>query len=503
MIDVDAPNFVLGVIGAGAMGSGIAQVALTGGMSVVLTDANTDQLGKTRDTLFARLDRLVEKGEAKPEAVAAAKTRLKLAASLEDFAPCRVVVEAVVENLDVKRELFTALEGIVAEDAVIASNTSSIPIASIAKACRNRGRIAGMHFFNPVPLMRLVEIIAAADTDEATVETLTRLGQRMGRTPVTVKDAPGFLVNLGGRAFYQEALHILLESAATPEDIDLVLRECCGFRMGPFELLDLTGMDVNYPVSQIVYQGYWGDPRVKTTPLHESMFLAGRFGRKTGQGFYRYDADGKKRSSAAAAPAPGGAKPARVMLPQVDDRLVSFAAAAQVDTVAQDDGTSPILVAPLGEDCTTIAARLGLDARRTVAIDLSFDVSKRITMMTAPGADPAIGDAVAVLLRDTGRAVTRIKDCPGFIAQRVVAMIANLGCEMAQMGLASPADIDKAMQLGLNYPAGPLGFADKLGVNVTYEIMCRLFEITGSDRYRPSLWLRRRALLGLPAATPD
>jgi len=165
-----------------------------------------------------------------------------------------------------------------------------------------------------------------------------------------------------------------------------------------------------------------------------------------------------------------------------------------------DDKTSPILVAPWGEDCTAAVVRLGLDPRRTVAIDLAHDTAKRMTMMTAPAADPAIADAVAALLGAAGRAVTRIKDSPGFIAQRITAMIANIGCEMAQMGLASPADIDKAMQLGLNYPAGPLGLAEKLGVKRTFEIMCRLQEITGSDRYRPSLWLRRRALLGLPAA---
>ena len=160
-------------------------------------------------------------------------------------------------------------------------------------------------------------------------------------------------------------------------------------------------------------------------------------------------------------------------------------------------------MAPWGEDCTAIALRLGLDARRTVAIDLSHDTSKRITLMTAPGADPAAGDAAAALLAAAGRAVTRIKDSPGFIAQRITAMIANLGAEMAQISLATPADIDKAMQLGLNYPKGPLALADAIGVKRTYDIMCRLHETIGSDRYRPSLWLRRRALLGLPAATPN
>jgi 3-hydroxybutyryl-CoA dehydrogenase len=502
MIDISAPSFVLGVVGAGAMGSGIAQVALTGGLNVRLTDANEAQLVKARTTLFQRLDRLAEKGEAKPDQVAAAKARLSIVTAVTELRPCGIVIEAIVENLEVKRALFRQLEAVVAEEAIIASNTSSIPIAALAQACTHRHRVAGMHFFNPVPLMRLVEIIASADTSAGVAETLTALGTRLGRTPVTVKDAPGFLVNFGGRAYYQEALHILQEQAATADDIDLVMRECCGFRMGPLELLDLTGMDVNYPVSEIVHKGYWYDPRIKTTPLHESMFLAGRYGRKTGQGFHRYGGDGRKLAAAPLPPA-RGSKPVHVILPEAQEGLVVLAVAAGVATDAADDGKSPILVAPWGEDCTAACARLGLDPRRAVAIDLSHDTSKRITMMTAPSADAAIGDAVAALLAAAGRAVTRITDSPGFIAQRITAMIANLGCEMAQMRLASPADIDKAMQLGLNYPFGPLGFADKLGVKRTYDIMSKLFEITGSDRYRPSLWLRRRALLGLPAATPD
>ncbi len=500
MVDIGARDFVLGVVGAGAMGSGIAQVALTGGLAVRLTDADAAQLEKARTALFRRLDRLAEKGEAKPDQVAAAKARLTLVAEVGDLAPCGVVIEAIVERLDVKRTLFRALEAVLTEDAIIASNTSSIPIAAIAQACRVRGRIAGMHFFNPVPLMRLVEIIAAADTDAPVVEALAALGRRMGRTPVTAKDAPGFLVNLGGRAYYQEALHLLQESVASAEDIDLVMRDCCHFRMGPFELMDLTGMDVNYPVGEIVHKGYWYDPRLKSTPLHESLYLAGRYGRKTGQGFYRYDAEGRK--IAAPAPRPATAAPARVILPQPVEGLVALAVAAGVETHAPDDGASPILVAPWGEDCTAIALRLGLDARRTVAIDLAHDTSKRVTLMTAPGADPAAAEAAAALIAAAGRAVTRIKDSPGFIAQRITAMIANLGAEMAQMGLASPGDIDQAMQLGLNYPQGPLALADRLGIVRTYEIMCRLYETIGSDRYRPSLWLRRRALLNLPAATP-
>ena len=501
MKTVESGDFVLGVVGAGAMGSGIVQVALTGGLQVMLTDLRPEQLEKARQGIFQRLDRLAEKGEQTADAVASAKARLEVVPSVEKFAGCDAVIEAIIEDLAAKRQLFGSLEGVLREDAIIASNTSSLPIAAIAKTCRHRRRIAGMHFFNPVPLMRLVEIIQAAETDPAVVDALTRLGRRLGRTPVTVKDAPGFLVNLGGRAFTTEALHILQEAAARPIDVDQVMRECCHFRMGPFELMDLTGIDVNFPVSRIIHEGYFFDPRLKSVPIHQSLFEAGRFGRKTGAGFHRYDPSGKMIVEPAA-PEKSVAKPARVILAEDTKGLVELAVAAGVETVAIDDHHSPILLAPWGEDCTTAATRLGVDPKRAVAVDLSHDTSKRITMMMAPGGDAAIGDQAAALLMAAGRAVTRIKDSPGFIAQRITAMIANLGCEMAQMDLASPRDIDVAMQLGLNYPQGPLALADKLGVPRTHEILLRLQEATGSDRYRPSLWLRRRALLGLSALTP-
>ncbi|MBV9861475.1 MAG: 3-hydroxyacyl-CoA dehydrogenase [Alphaproteobacteria bacterium] len=496
-----ASGLRLGIVGAGAMGSGIAQVALQGGLEVVLFDAKPDALPGVRDRIHARLDRLVEKGEAAAETTVQAKAGLRLANGLADLAQCSIVIEAVFEDLDIKRALLRELEAVVAEDAIIASNTSSLPIAALARGCMHRRRIAGMHFFNPVPLMRLVEVIRGADTDDEVVERLVALGRRMGRTPVVVKDAPGFLVNLGGRAFATEALHIAQEGVAEPAAIDAVMRDCCGFRMGPFELMDLTGIDVNYPATEVIYRGYQHDPRLKTAPLHESLFHAGRHGRKTGIGFYRYGEGG--RPLRAAEPEPAGLPARRLFLPEADDRLLSFAVAAGVDAIGHDDGTSPIVIAPLGEDCTTACIRVGLDHRRTVAIDLSHDTSKRLTIMSAPGADPEAASAVAAMLRASGRAVTRINDGPGFIAQRITAMIANLGCEMAQIGLASPADIDTAMRLGLNYPAGPLALADSMGVATVHTILTRLQEITGSDRYRPSLWLRRRALLGLSANTPE
>ncbi len=500
---VSSTDYRVGIAGAGAMGQGIAQVGLMGGMTVVVQDAKAGAAAAAAEQVFARLDRLVEKQRLAAQDVAAMKDRLVAADAVAGFADCDTVIEAVFEDLEVKQTLFREIEAVVRPDCLIATNTSSLPIASIARVCEHKGRIAGMHFFNPVPLMQLVEIIKGPETEAPTVQALIELGKRMGRTPVEVKDSPGFLVNLAGRAFSTEGLRIQQEGAATPAQIDAVCRDCGGFRMGPFELMDLTGIDVNYPVSHIVFSEFQYDPRLKTTPHHKLLYEAGRFGRKTGVGHYRYDPAG-----AVEAPSPDhetDAAPAKGVLSigESDPRLSDLLYEAGIEALSHDDGAAPLVAALLGEDCSSFVARSGADHRRLVGIDVTGDTSKRVTLMTAPGADPAARDAVAAAAVRSGRKVTAIKDSPGFIAQRIRAMIANLGCEIAQIGLATPEDIDLALKLGLNYPLGPLEIAEDLGLEETHGIMQRLQAITGDDRYRPSLWLRRRALLGLPIRTPD
>jgi 3-hydroxybutyryl-CoA dehydrogenase len=359
-----------------------------------------------------------------------------------------------------------------------------------------------MHFFNPVPLMRLVEIVRGLDTSDATVAALGALGRRLGRTPVEVRDSPGFLVNLGGRAYTTEALRLLEEGVAGPATIDAILKDCGGFRMGPFELMDLTGMDVNYPVSRSVFEAFQNDPRLKTTAHHKLLVDAGRLGRKSALGHYRYDARGQLIEAPDPDFAPAAEPAARALVGDAQAALNALLAEAGVLALEQDDGVAPVVVAPLGEDASTCAVRLGLDPRRLVALDLTGDITRRITLMTAPGAEPAVAAGIAAALGRTGRKVSAIKDSPGFVLQRVCAMIANLGMEMAQIGLAAPAEIDLAMRLGLNYSEGPFALGTTMGGPATLRIMQQLHLITGDDRYRPSLWLRRRALLGLPLDTP-
>jgi len=503
MIDATSGDVHLGVVGAGAMGQGIMQVALTGGMRVSVYDAGEGAAQRGAKTVMQRIERLVEKGQLDKDEAQGCRDRLDLADGLAGLSGCHAVIEAVYENLELKQKIFAELEAIVSDECIIASNTSSLLISAIARGRRNRSRIAGMHFFNPVPLMKLVEVVRGPDTSDEVIGFCNRLGERMGRVPVTVKDAPGFLVNLGGRAYTTEAMHLLYERVATPAQIDAVMRDCCGFRMGPLELADLTGVDVNYPVSLFVYDGYNQDPRLKTAFPHRALYEAGRFGRKTGQGNYRYGENGKPIEDGSADHVTTAAPAESLVLGEVDETALPFLRELGARLLDHDDGKSPIVAELLGEDCSAHAVRTEVDARRLVGLDLSCDISKRVTIMTAPGADAAVRNAVAALIAKSGRTVTAIKDSPGFVTQRMRAMVANLGCEMAQIGIADPREIDLAMRLGLNYPQGPLELAEHMGLSDTLAILERLQAITGDDRYRPSLWLKRRAGLGLAVHTPD
>ena len=502
-LDINRSDLAVGVVGTGAMGRGIAQVTAQGGIKAVLYDAAAGGAAKAKAAILDTLKGLMAKGRLTDADLAKTEANLAVAETLADLKGCQVVVEAVFENLEVKQKLFGELEAVLPADAIIASNTSSIRIASIARALKHRERVCGMHYFNPVPLMKLVEVIRATDTAQWVVDAMVALGKRQTRVPVVVGDTPGFLVNLGGTAIGTEGLRIYQEGRASPSQIDAVMRDSCGFRMGPFELMDLTGIDVNFPARKIIYEGFFHDRRMTPSPYHESLFHAGKLGRKTGSGWYGYDAKGAKIDPGADHMPSVVPAASVVVMDTHNEKLVSLVMASGAKALGADDGKSPILVAPVGKDCTTTAVERGLDPRRTVAVDLTGDTARRLTIMTAPGADDLVRDAAAAILGRSGAKVTLIKDSPGFIAQRMCAMIANLGCEMAMIGIASAADVDTAMTLGLNYPRGPLALADWLGVKECHEILLQLQSITGDDRYRPSQWLRRRAMLGMSATTVE
>jgi 3-hydroxybutyryl-CoA dehydrogenase len=505
--DANRPDLTIGVIGTGAMGRGIVQVAAQGGMNVMMTDARPGAAQEARDFVAKMIGRAAEKGSMTAHDAAAAVGRIKVVESISEFKQCHVVIEAIVENLDAKRQLFAELETIVSPDCILATNTSSLSVTTIAAKLKSPQRFGGFHFFNPVPLMRLVEVIDGLQTEDWVSQALMAVGKRMTREPVRLTDAPGFLVNQVGRGFTLEAAHLVHEGIASFVDVDRVMRDVGGFRMGPFELMELTGLDVTQPASELIYNQFFQEPRYRPNLIMRARYEAGVLGRKTKKGFYDYDAE-MKPVIPPEPPAPK-AMPASVWVSPADKRghgvLIEWLRkmGAPLENVESPSAKALILVTPVGDDATTCATEQGLDARRTMAVDTLFPMVKRRTIMPTPITERTFRDAAHALLASDGVPVTVCRDSPGFIAQRIVSMIVNIGCSVAQSRTADPSDIDKAVTLGLNYPNGPFKFGDVLGPPLVHKVLSSMYRIYGDPRYRPNIWLTRRAKLGVSLLTPE
>lgn len=506
-LDANRPDLTIGVIGTGAMGRGIVQVAAAGGMRVLMTDSRAGAAQEAREFVEKMILRAAEKGSMTKDDAVAAVDRISIVAGPAEMKPCHLVVEAIVENLEAKQQLFAQLEGVVAPDCILATNTSSLSVTTIASRLKTPQRFAGLHFFNPVPLMRLVEVIEGLRTEEWVVEALMAVGRRMTREPVRLKDAPGFLVNQVGRGFTLEASHLVYEGVSSFADVDRVMRDVGGFRMGPFELMELTGLDVTQPASELIYNQFFQEPRYRPNLIMRSRYEAGVLGRKSKRGFYEYDAE-MKALVPPEEPAPttlpvavwvSGAEPkGQAALLELMKKL-----GANVESGTLPSSKALILVTPVGEDATTCAVEQDLDPKRTVAVDTLFPLTKRRTIMGTPVTDPGYREAAHGLLAADGVPVTVCRDSPGFIAQRIVAMIVNIGCSIAQSRTAEPADIDKAVTLGLNYPNGPFKFGDVIGAERVYRVLSAMYRIYGDPRYRPTVWMARRARLGVSLMTPE
>lgn len=508
MLDIASNDLTLGLVGSGLMGRGIAQIAAQAGVRVCLYDSRVEAAAEARAALLQTFAMLADKGKLSPAEAMAAGERIAVAEQLTELAGCQVVVEAIVENLTAKQTLFRQLEEIVADDCLLASNTSSLSITAIAATCRRPERLAGLHFFSPVPLMKIVEVIDGLLTAPWVGTALAELVRRFGHNPVHAQDTPGFIVNHAGRGYLTESLRIVGEGIADFAAIDRVLRAAGGFRMGPFELLDLTGLDVSLPVMESIYEQYFQEPRYRPSPILRQRLTGGLLGRKSGRGFYRYDASGNKlvieRPAAPALPEP-------LPLIWVSPRDAALQARVQallrsrracLDVGERPAPSSACLVLPLGKDATSTALAEGLDPRQTVALD-PWSLDGEPTLMTTPLTLPAVRDTLWATLAAGGAPVTVIHDSPGFILQRVVAMIVNIGCDIAQQRIATPADIDCAVKLGLGYPHGPLALGDHFGAAKVLAVLDALFELYRDPRYRPSPWLLRRARLGVSLLTPE
>ncbi len=518
------------------MGAGIAQIAAVAGRRVLIADAMPGAAERAAGLVRGRVKAAVAKGrlDADPEALDLAP------ADLGGLAGCELVVEAVVEDLAVKRRLFADLEQIVSPDCVLASNSSSLSPTAMAAGLARPERLVGLHFFNPVPLMRLVEVISGLATAPSVADRAAQAAAEWGKTVVRSAATPGFIVNRIARPFYAEAWRLYEEHAAVPDNIDAVLTAAGGFRMGPFALMDLIGHDVNEAVTRSVWAAFGHDPRFAPSLAQRALVEAGWLGRKTGRGIYSYETpDTTLQSTASQGTAPQAAT-AQAAIPQAATAAapktinassvtsatgITSAPVAPPPVAVTASGDSPLrplldrsgvaIVArgPAGADgdaelpggallvqCTgaTATSLSGAAGRPVIVVDRALDAAKATAIALAPsdGCPPsALAEAVG-LFQAAGLDVFVIDDVPGLIVTRTVAMLANLAADALACRVASAEDIDSAMRLGVNYPIGPLEWARRWGARTVLTVLDSLEDWYRDGHYRASPLLRRAALTG-------
>jgi 3-hydroxybutyryl-CoA dehydrogenase len=494
---------VIGVIGAGAMGAGIAQVAASAGHPVKLYDLSAEAVIKAIEGLAVGLDRQVTRGKLDVEQAHVILARISPAAELDALADAGLVIEAVVERLDVKQSIFSQLESICGAEVILASNTSSISITALGAALQRPERLAGMHFFNPPQAMKLVEVIAGLATDEDLLSRLMATAQGWGKQAVRTKSTPGFIVNRVARPFYAEALRILQDGIADCRTIDEALTAAAGFRMGPFALMDLIGHDVNYAVTESVFQAYYQDPRFKPSIIQQELVSGGFLGRKSGRGFYRYDEPMPAASYLDQAEPPSSVSV--VGKPHGMQGLIRLAESRGLNVlfkegVAHSSGWLEI------DDCRLALTNGSTATERSVAdkhkswllVDLVSDFKDcaAVTVACSDLADSEALDKVGGFFQALGKQVLVVDDAPAMVAMRTVCMLANEAADAVKEGVAAAAAVDLAMQLGTNYPQGPLAWAEDIGLSRVLQVLEQLYRWYGEDRYRSSSLLRRLVING-------
>lgn len=491
------------VIGAGTMGIGIAQVAATAGLTVLLFDMNQDVLTRSLNTMAQRLRKRVEQGKAESKTAEALIANIHVANSLSELSSAQLVIEAVAERLTIKQAIFAELEDICRESTIFASNTSSLSITAIGCHLKHPERLAGLHFFNPAPVMKLVEVIRGLETSLEVIEQLKALTLSWGKVPVICRSTPGFIVNRVARPFYAETLRALEEQVASPATLDSVLRDAGGFAMGPLQLTDLIGHDVNYAVTESVFQAFGYDPRFQTSLMQLELVQAGHFGRKSKQGFYHYD-DNKPHPTASFAAKVHLSHPQDVKIRGDWQIFPEFARllsenGISLEGLAQQSNQSPTLIVndviimlTNGELASCYAQRYN---QAVVFFDLSANylASTAITLTCATQNSTQQNQHAIAFFQSLGKNVIVLPDYPALLTMRTVAMLCNEALDVVNKGVATVQDTDNAMRFGVNYPKGPLAWGAQLGWTRVLSVLEQLVQFYGDNRYRPNPLLKQLA----------
>ncbi len=498
-MEIKAGNYPVAVIGAGTMGRGIAQVAATAGHPVMLYDVSKKHTQAAIEFIEQRLHSSVKIGKITEQAKTQILNNISPVHDLEEMSQAKLVIEAIIENLAIKQDLFCRLESTLEAEAILATNTSSIDLKKICDTLKRPEHFAGMHFFNPAPLMALVEIIRADKTDPGIADLVFSLAEKWGKSPVHVRSSPGFIVNRAARPFYGEALVILREGGTDASTCDAIMRDCGGFRMGPFELMDLIGLDVNYEVTCQIWESFDRHPRFDPSVLQKELVDAGQLGRKSGKGFFDYKSDSE-------IPVPQNAEecspPESITIEgaeKLPESLLKLLQGGTID-IKTTDGNGAIrlpqggvVVLSNGKSSLDRAAEIGSSV---ISLDLCLDFGQSPRIVLAPDSkcpDNTLMQAVG-LFQTCSKQLSVIKDIPGMVLTRIVAMLVNESSMLVQENVADAAGVNLAMRKGVNYPLGPLEWAELWGYNAVVETLKNLRQIYG-DRYQVSDWLREKVKL--------